>query len=160
MAYVVGENCHMILTHASVNGGSPYGFILRGENKDYGPDVSIQREVSSDGTVAVRVFFDVLLADDLVNPDGSKHSDAKAAMYAMLTGYLGKLDDMTMETSIGVIADLKGTGHVATESHYAKVSIVACQLNNAGVYFPPVSAADYNNSIWDGSLTWNSSYWR
>lgn len=160
MSYTVGVNCHMKLTHSSINGGAAYGFVLRGESKDLGPDVSIQREVSSDGAVTVKVFFDVLLADDLRNPDGSDHSDSRAGMYAMLISYLAQLDGITLELGVGTLGNLGGTGHVATESHYGGLSVVACQLNNAGVYFPPVDAAAFNNSVWDGSLTWASSYWR
>jgi hypothetical protein len=155
----IGTDCHMAITHADVNGGLPYGFLLDSQN-DLGPAVSLQREVDAEGTISVRIFFRVLLADDMVNPDGTVHAQSMAQMYAKLCEYLAKTDGMTVEGAIGVFSNCGAQGHSATEMHYLGLSIVACQLNNVGVYWPPADPDLYYNSTWDGTLTWVTSYWR
>jgi len=156
----INTDCTIRLTHTEVNSGEPYGFILDPENRHAGAPVSIQRQVDSDGNVTIRVYFNVLLADDLLNPDGSQHSQDRAAMYAALTAYLAQSQGLTLDTVIGSFASIGAGGHCATEYHYAGKSLVACQLNNAGVYYPPVDPARLYNSVWDGTLTWGSSTWR
>lgn len=155
----IGTDCHIRLTHADVNGGVPFGFLLDSKD-DLGPVVSLQREVDADGEITVRLFFKVLLADDLVNPDGTLHAESKAVMYAALCEYLSQTDGMTVEGSIGVFTNVGAQGHSATELHYLGMSLVACQLNNSGVYWPPADPDYYYSSTWDSTLTWATSYWR
>ena len=33
-------------------------------------------------------------------------------------------------------------------------------LNNVGYYFPPADPEKLALSLWDGTLTWATSYWR
>jgi hypothetical protein len=162
MPYSLGSNCHITLQHASINGGVTYGFILQRDTRTpaAGPAVSIQKEVDSDGGINDRVFFSVLLADSLINPDGSPHTDTRAAMYAMLLLFLAQSADLTLVCPAGVLSGLGALGHVSTEMHYGDHSIVVCQLTDIGVYFPPADPAAFNASVWDGTLTWATSYWR
>lgn len=162
MPYILGTNCHLTLQHAAVNAGVPYGFILEPDTRSPkdGPAVSIQKEIDSTGTVNDRVFFSVILADVLINPDGSGHADSRASMYAMLLNFLAHLSGITLVCSAGVLSGLCAVGHVSTEMHYGDHSIVVCQFTDLGVYFPPADPVVFNASIWDGTLTWATSYWR
>jgi len=155
----IGKDCHMTLTHPSVNGGDPYGFILQVTDPHFGPGVTIQQVLTGIVTT-IKLFFHVLLADDLINPDGSVHSDDRATMYAMLKDFLTKLDSVTLTCPIGAYSNIGATGHVATEYHFTDLSIVVCQVNNAGTYFGPVDYEILLLSVWDGTLTWATSYWR
>jgi hypothetical protein len=158
--YTIGQNCQITLVHPDVNNGSPYGFLITGSDKDYGPAITVQHEVDSDATITIRVYFTVLLADDLANPDSSLHQDSRSAMYAMLLNYLSQTDGITLTTSNTVFANIGAVGHSATETHYEAVSVVTCQLNNSGPYYPSPDPTAFNLSIWDGTLTWDTSYWR
>jgi hypothetical protein len=159
MTYTIGANCHILLTHPDVNSGDPYGFLLQSLDNNYGPSFAIQRD-STDGIQNVRIFFHVLLADGLINMDGTLHEQGRTEMYNMLTAYLARSEELTITTIIGTIANIGATGHTATETHYSELSIVAIQLNNVGLYFDPVDITQYQLSLWDGTLTWASSYWR
>ena len=156
---IIGKDCHITLTHPDINGGDPYGFILNVTDPTYGPGVTIQ-QVIEETVTQIKLFFHVLLADDLINPDGSVHSDDKITMYNMIKEYLTKLDSVNLTCSIGTFSNIGASGHVATEYHFSEVSIVVCQVNNAGVYYGPVDYETLVLSIWDGTLTWSSSYWR
>mgnify|MGYP003975816561 CR=1 FL=1 len=156
----ISTDCHITLAHADINGGDPYGFILQRSENENNPPVIIQRKVTSDGEVSINCYFTVLLSDDLINPDGSQHSNTRSAMYALLMDYLAELEGVTLSSPIGSIADIGATGHSATETHFAGFSLVACQLTNAGVYYGPVDLEAFSNSVWDGTLTWSTSYWR
>jgi hypothetical protein len=160
--YTLGVNCHLTLQHDSVNLGAPYGFILHPDsaNEKSGPAVSIQKSIDSDGGIIVRVFFSVLLADGLVNPDGSRHADSRADMYAMILAYLAEDNNLTLTCPAGIVSNLCSLGHVSTEHHYGDHSLIICQLTDLAVYYPPAPPALFNISVWDGTLTWSTSYWR
>lgn len=158
----IGQDCHITLTHPALNGGQPYGFLVNeepGESSRPG-GIQITREVSSDGSILVWVLFDVILADNAINPNGSPHNVARLTDYNMLMSYLAQKSDLILTSVIGAIVNLFAVGWTADERHLPYNSLIKCQLNNYGVYFPPVDAATLNLSVWDGTLTWNSSYWR
>jgi len=160
--YTLGANCHITIQHDLVNAGAPFGFILNNDapHAPEGPAVSIQKQVDSDGTIITRVFFSLLLSDHIVDPDGSIHPDARAAMYAMLLLFLMKDSHITLTCPAGVISNLCSLGHVSTEYHYGDHSIVVCQLTTLATYYPPADPTAYNLSVWDGALLWSTSYWR
>ena len=157
--HTIGSNCHIMLTHPAINNGDPYGFILQSQDNDLGESFTMQREIS--GTAqSVRVFFHILLADNLTNPNGTRHEQNRAQMYAVLAQYLAKANELTIATNIGAFANIGATGHTATEQHFPQLSIIAVQLNNTGTYYDPVDINLYQNSTWDGPLTWDTSFWR
>lgn len=158
--YVIGQNCHITLTHPQVNGGEPYGFILHSEDRERGAAVSVQRTTTADGGITIKVFFSVLLADQLINPDGSEHGDTKAQMYAKILEYLAQTSGLELATSAGVFSNIGASGHSATEVHFAPLSVITCQFNNAAPYYPPADPEVYLASQWDGTLTWEISFWR
>ncbi len=156
----IGSDCHITLTHADINNGNAYGFLLTTDRPDLGPHVSVQRSVTSDGVVTIRCYFTVLLADNAINPDGSQHVSSRAAMYTMLIQYLASLEGVMLNTVNGLYANLGTLGHSATEMHFSSQSVISCMFNNADTYWPPVPPITFNNSVWDGTLTWETSYWR
>ncbi len=77
----------------------------------------------------------------LVNPDGSPRSGSRAADYALLSRYLERRSGLEVGTPVGVFANLGALGHAANEIHLPTQSLVRCQFNNAGTYWPPVDPA-------------------
>lgn len=159
-APVIGQDCHIKLSHAGIDAGAPYGFLVDERHKVYPEGVRINRETVSGGLVTVWVHADVVLADDLLNPDGTRHSATRAEMYAKLLEFLDQDSGIEMETPVGTLVNLGALGFTADERHLPRHSIVKLQLNNAGTYYPPVDADLLALSVWDGTLTWADSYWR
>lgn len=159
--YTIGSDCHITLAHPEVNGGEPYGFVLDPASH-YPEGLAVKREVFSGLTqpMKVWVYFDVLLADHLINPDGSLHQAGRQEMYAALAAYLEKTSGLRFGFGLGVIVELGALEYAATEKHYADYSAVRVHLTNLGGYSGIVDDARYQLSLWDGSLTWENSYWR
>lgn len=157
---VIGSDCHITLQHPAVNAGQPYGFFLDRNSRSRPEGIAITRQVITGLGLCVWVYFDILLADGLLNPDGSLHAASRETMYAMLMQYLEKTDGIILTTPIGALLDLGAVGFTADEVHLPQASLMRCQLNNVGYYFAPVDPAVLANSVWDGALTWASSYWR
>ena len=157
---VLHQNCHLILQHPAINSGEDCGFLLREDPAQPGGVVSVQRERSSDGASEVRVFFEVLLADGLLTPQGDACPWTRAQMYALLLAFLDQCEGIRLTCAAGVFEDLGAIGHSATALHSVHESRVACQLNHNGVYFPPVPLVDYQAALWDGERTWGASWWR
>jgi len=60
----------------------------------------------------------------------------------------------------GVFANVGALGYSAAEMHYPRLTVVACQLNNAGPYFAAVAQSVYDNAVWNGVLAWDAAVWR
>ncbi len=157
----IGVDCHLTLAHAAVNQGDDYGFILDPESH-YPEGIAIKREVFTDleHPMKVWVYFDVLLADGLLNPDGSRHIQTRLEMYEKLVQYLGEQEGLQLVFGLGAITGLGAIEYAATEKHYSDHSVIRVQLTNVGAYFGVIDEEDFNNSVWDGTLTWATSYWR
>ncbi len=155
-----GSDCHITLNHPAVNHGVPCGFLLDDDGDPRGAVVSLEREADSDGGLRVRFFFTVLLADRAINPDGSLHTARRDEMYALLAQYLLQSSGVSLAISTGVFSGLGASGHCASEFHYGGCTLVSCQFNNAGAYFPPADPVRYDASLWDGWLGWGEGYWR
>lgn len=157
----IGTDCHLTLTHADINNGDAYGFLLD-PNSHWPEGIVIKREVytEEDTPMKVWVYCDVLLADGMINPDGSKHEQSREEMYEKLVEYLGQQEGLQFAFALGVITDLGAIEYAASEKHYSGYSVVRVQLTNVGEYFGVIDEADFNNSVWDGTLTWATSYWR
>ena len=128
--------------------------------------VSIQREIDADGVINIYLFFSIILADDLHNPDGSEHADNRATMYNFLLNYLSKTSGITIGTVMGNWLGIGPLGHSATEMHLPEASFISIKLYNATIYHPPVSETLFLSSLWsaspalDDALTWETSLWR
>lgn len=111
--------------------------------------------------VSIRLSLTVLLADDLKNPDGSKHIYNRSQSYAKLIDYLNKIDGLTINTVMGTWTGLAPIGFSATELHQPNRSHVACQFDNISAYHAPITSTDFWLSVWGcADLNWSSSYWR
>jgi hypothetical protein len=159
---IIGTDCDITLTHPSVNGGAPYGFILAADPSVRGGAISIQRSVDTlTGVISIRLVMTVLMADDLKNPNGSVHGVTRAVMYDKMIAYLATTDGLAIDTVMGTWLGLAPLGFSVTEMHQVKVSHIACQFDNISLYHPPISYNLVASSLWDGpTLTWASSYWR
>jgi len=155
----IGENCHITLTHPDINGGEPCGFILVQEGKSP-PAVAIQRERSSNGDEEIHVFFEILLAESLLGPNGADCPWTKGEQYANLIEFLATSDGIALGFSGGMLAALGALGHAATELHYPDRCQISCQFSCVGSYFPPVPLAEIQAAVWDGTRSWSESYWR
>lgn len=166
--YTLGVNCHVILSHANIDAGEPYGFIspkdgtIREAGAQFIRQVDSESTSYSDITSGTRLWvnFDVICADDLIEPSGEQHAATRMADYAKLVEFLGKASGLQLTTPVGSFANLGALGFSADERHYPAHSIIRCQLNNVGFYFPPIDPDLLAQSVWDGSLTWETSYWR
>jgi hypothetical protein len=159
-APIIGEDCHIALTHANINGGNAYGFLVNEEGGTRPGGVQITHEVDSGGVTRLWLMFDVLLSDESINPDGSSHLHTRAEDYALLLQYLGKQNGLILTTPVGSFLNLGAVGWTADERHSPHSSLIKCQVNNIGAYWPPVDPLVLELSIWDGSLTCSTSYWR
>ena len=162
----IGTDCHITLTHPDVNDGDPYGFILSPTSPSRPEGIQVTRQVFSevvsfyDTGMRVWIHFDIILADHLMNPDGSEHTESRADMYPMLLEYLDQKDSISPDLRNRNFCEPRSPGLHRPEKHFATNSILYCQLNNIGSYYPPIDPAILDQSIWDGSLTWATSYWR
>ena len=157
----IGTDCHITLEHANVNGGAAFGFVLAAES-NLKEGVYVKREVFTDDLLPMKVwtFFDVILADDLLNPDNTAHEESKNTMYLMLMDFLDEQEDIILSFVGGSLTSLGAIEFAASEKHYPGYTIVRVQLTNLGEYFGLVITERYDLSLWDGTLTWETSYWR
>jgi hypothetical protein len=162
---VIGVDCHVTLAHADIDDGQPYGFVLAAAPRSRPEGVMIQREVFSEetaqyGAIRVWVYFNLLLADELLNPDGTAHAASRSQMYSKLMQFLDKQEGITLTCPAGTLLNLGAVGFTAKELHFAGYATVDVQLNNVGYYWPPVDPATLELCVWGGSLTWDTGYWR
>jgi len=178
---VLEGDCHIILSHPEVNAGLPYGFLCVRSDSPRAEGVQLVREVSTQsGDITLPAIstnlwahFDILLGDDLTNPDGSNHISTREQDYAALIQYLSKTSGIVLVTPVGSLANLGSLGWSADERHFPRYSVIKCQLNNVGHYFPPADPVRLEWSRWwefegdPGDLTlpwlllsWDTSYWR
>ena len=160
-APIIGTDCDITLTHPDINAGEPYGFLIAYDPTVRGNNVSVRRELFH-GVISIRIFFTIILADDLKNHDGSPHSQDRQAMYEKLLEYLDKTENLSIDTLVGVFAGLGATGHTCTELHQPGVTHIALQFNNVSLYHPPIDSDTFFASVWDGDgIKWqDNSIWR
>lgn len=169
--YIIGQNCHITLTHPAVNGGVPYGFLVNIQGGTRPGGVQITHEVDTYGTTRLWIHFDVLLADNAINPDGSNRETTRFQDYSMLMQYLNQLEKIELESPVGTYLNLGALGWTADERHLPLSSIIKCQINNAGVYWPPIDPNILSQCVWSDddpsepipgtqARAWDSSYWR
>ena len=161
MMFTLGKDCDVRFTHPDVNDGQPYGFLFAYDPSVRGNSLSVQRVVD-EGEITIRVYFTIIMADDLKNHDGSQHAQSRSEMYAMLLDYLEQTDSLSIDTVVGVFAGMISTGHSATELHQPDVTHVALQFYNLAEYHPPIESALYFASMWDADgIAWEDGMlWR
>lgn len=167
MSYTIGENCHLVLKHGSVNNGEPYGFISPKDGSVREQGAQFIREVSSETTqftdihagTRLWIHFDVICSDDLINPDGSPHEISRQDDYTMLMAYFSQSAGIQLTTPVGALNNLGALGWSCDERHYPRYSVLRCQLNNIGYYFPPAPPEKIALSVWEGVLPWGECFW-
>ena len=159
--YTLGKNCDVRFNHPDVNAGQPFGFLFAYDPSVRGNSLSVQRVVEN-GVITIRVYFTLILADDLKNHDGSEHADSRAFMYARLLEFLQQPDSLAIDTVMGVFSGMVSTGHSATELHQPDVSHIALQFYNLADYHPPIDSELFFASLWDGvDICWEEGMlWR
>lgn len=173
-----GHDCDIALIHPDVNGGQPVGFLLEHKptgakspaTRNWGPVVSIHREAyaAAEGGLCdvAHLWFTVLIADRLRNPNGSPHAESAAEMYANLLAIVLKHRDISLVTASGVTGGLHSSGHILVEAQYPAARTVTVQLTNRDMPFAPAEPSAYLDSAWvdeeryQGIRTWGNSYWR
>ena len=161
----VGEDCDVILVHPDVYAGDPYGFVLTPDAASKRSGLSIQREID-EGSIYIYIFFTLILADELKNPDGSEHTDDRATMYSQLLEYLDQTDGLAVGTVMGTFLGIGPLGHSATGMHMPDGSYMSVKLSNTGEYTPPVDGDLFFGSLWQDdppdaeAFTWETSVWR
>jgi hypothetical protein len=163
----IGADCDIVLVNPDVNDGNPYGFVLSPDTSNKSSSLSIQREHNEDDDeIQIYIFFTILLADQLKNPDGSMHSESREDMYTMLLKYLAQPEGTSIGTFMGTWLGVGPMGHSATELHLVDGSYISCKLTNVSAYHPPVDSEMFFNSEWqddtpgNSALTWDTSLWR
>lgn len=168
MTYILGENCHLILSHADIDTGAAYGFISPKDDSIREGGTQFIRQVESESTTYADISsgtrlwinFDIICADDLIEPNGAQHAKTRLQDYSMLLEYLNKPSGIQLTTPVGSFANLGALGFSADERHYPHHSIIRCQLNNVGFYFPRSIPPFSTSASGTVLLTWESSYWR
>lgn len=168
MTPTIGADCHVILSHPDIDFGAEYGFISPKDDSHREGGAQFVREVTSESTdytnstsgTRLWCHFDIILADDLIAPNGAPHTKTRAQDYAKLLQFLAKPSGISLTTPAGTLVNLGALGWSADERHLPRYSIVKVQLNNVGFYFPPADPEAIKASVWDGSLLWDSSFWR
>jgi hypothetical protein len=167
MTPTIGLDCHLILSHADIDAGAEYGFICPKDDSHRECGVQFVREVVSESTVETDTtkgtklycHFDLILADDLIAPNGAPHIRTRAQDYAKLLEFLSKPSGIALTSPAGTLVNLGSLGWSADERHMPHHSIIKVQLNNVGFYFPPADPDVLAASVWDGVYTWETSYW-
>ncbi|HNS07173.1 MAG TPA: hypothetical protein PKZ26_08900 [Anaerolineaceae bacterium] len=165
--YTLGQNCHVILSHAEIDSGAPYGFVSPKDGTVRECGAQFIRQVESESTTYTDIVtgtrlwinFDIICADDLLEPNGAEHTPTRLQDYAKLLDFLSKPSGIQCTTPVGTFTNLGALGFSADERHLPKHSIIRVQLNNVGFYFPPADPEKIAASVWDGPLTWETSYW-
>jgi hypothetical protein len=161
----VGVDCDITLTHPSVNGGDAVGFILKRARQTVSGLVTLRRQAykSVDGDYVDRLVFWMTLhiADQLLNPDGSRHQQTRSELYGYLEDFLAARTGITFTCQAGTWTDLHATLTVTTEYLGRYTDEVVLQLNSGNLYeMLPIDTERFYASEWDGVLTWDTSYWR
>jgi hypothetical protein len=130
----IGIDCDITLTHASVNSGNAYGFLLKATSINRRGVVKIKREAYDvgAGNYQDRLSIEcvIICADNLINPNGSKHSAGRTAMYNMLVSFLAQRSAITLIHAGGTITSLYATLVTTTEEVLPDRTEVTLKLNN------------------------------
>jgi hypothetical protein len=157
------------LFHPEVDAGEPVGFLCEAKVK-YGPPVTVHWEAYTDplgGIAEVRhLWCTILISDDLVNPDGSRHAENSTYMYGKLVEIAMKHRDIGLITKLSAMTGLRSSGHVMIQNIYPDIQTVVLSLTTRLTNFAPVDPGRYMESKWVdsgsyvGTMHWGNSYWR
>ncbi len=161
----VGVDCDITLTHPDVNGGLPVGFILKRARATVSGLVTLRRQAYRlpEGGYTDRLvwWMTILCSDELLNPNGSRHARDRQDIYDDLVAFLNARTGITLDTINGIYTDLHATLTVTTEYIGRLSDEIVLRLNNGAFNdLAPIDRERFLASVWDGVLTWDTSYWR
>ncbi len=95
--YALGENCHVILSHVDIDAGAEYGFVSPKDGTVRECGAQFIREVDSsigsgaDPNESTRLWinFDIVCADDLIEPSGAQHTPTRLSRLRKAAGIPG-----------------------------------------------------------------------
>lgn len=161
----LGVDCDITLSHPSVNSGQPVGFNLRRSRENNTGLVTLRRQayLQPDGSYQDRLmfWFTILAANELINPDGSICTYTRAEIYSYILEFLAQRSGIALTCAAGTFTDLYATLSTTLEYLGRDKDEITVSLNNgAATQTAPIDTTRFNNSLWDGPLTWATSYWR
>lgn len=163
------QDCELMLYHSQVQAGQPAGFLLD-HSRLYHGSISVYRSAyrQADGDFNDQqvVSFTILIADGLVNPDGSLHLGSAGEEYDLLFSILTQRSEIGVITTEGVFSGLYSSGNYLLEERNGGVMRVTVQLSSDGDIYAPADRDRFEQSLWvdgdiySGSMHWDNSYWR
>lgn len=167
----LGTDCDVILTHPAVNGGQPYGFLLKPTDRR-GLLTTVQREAyqTSVGSFNERLKLTLRLwiADNLNNPDGGLRAQTAEQDYAAYLAFVAVHTNITATLRNRTFTQLRSTLIHSYEFIGSQSDEIMFVLNNGGYQEFSVGGINFeafNESLWlpDGGTsqwTWDTSYFR
>ncbi len=161
----IGEDCHLILYHASVSAGAGDGFLVA-EGTAIAAQRSAIETIPNAYTENAKIFASIFVADKAPLPNGGRDTRTRTQMYLKLCEYLSKRSGISVVTPAGAYVNMFCVNHLATESHYGGYTIVVCTFNSVNAAFTPCDPVALATSEWvdpvtyTGDLTWDNSVWR
>ncbi len=178
MTYTIGVDCDLTLSHPLVDGGAEFGFLLYNlapgqvlPKSAYGPPIKIHYEAYNDALGIphdVRhLWFVIVIANGLLNPDGSPHADSAAVMRAKILELCQYHDsNLTLNTPSGLVTGLNTLDNILIDTIYPGMETIEVHLTSSTFVFASPDPIAWFNSFWvdlatyTGPRTWNNSYWR
>ncbi len=161
----IGEDCHLILYHASVSAGLGDGFLVA-EGTAIAAQRSAIETIPGAYTESTKLFASIVIESNSRLPNGGRDTRTRTQVYQKLCEYLAKRSGISVTTPAGAYVAMFCTNHLATENHYGGYSIVVCTFNSTNAAFTPCDPVALANSFWvdpvtyTGDRTWDNSVWR
>lgn len=165
-----GENCDVILQHGA---HEPIPLVCyRIPSDPIGPRVKIHFETywGDDGVsrssrpVTVRyLWFTVLIADDVLCPNGRRYPFSPAEVRRRINDILHELTDITLYTQAGAITGLYCTEHAVIDTVYQHAHTLEIWLSTRSLKDIPIGAESVNTWLPDdflfGNSCWGKNTW-
>lgn len=158
-----------MLYHALINQGQPLGLLLDHSRLNHS-SINVSRSAFkiADGNFQDQqvLSFTVLLADGMVNPDGSLHLGNTENEYNQLFEILSQRSEIGVITPEGIFSGLYSSGNYLVEERSGSTLRITIMLSSSGDVFAPADRDRFEQSLWvdeenyAGSMTWDNSYWR
>lgn len=163
--WIVGENCDLILTHERHD---PVPLIAAPARFDpSGPRVRIHHEVYFDSDEAQapkkirHLWFRVLVAEQMLAPDGSFFSLEAVELRRRLNAILKETSGLRLTTRVGTIVGLYGKDHAVIQSVFAEAETFEIHLSTRSLTDIPLQARDtWLADPFNAVSTWGKAVWR
>lgn len=147
----LGQDCEVMLYHSEVSSSQPLGLLLD-HSRLYHGSISVYRSAYrvADGSFQDQqvISFTVLIADGLVNPNGSLHMATANNDYNQLFEILARRSEIGMITPEGIFSGLYSSGNYSLEERSGGILRVTVQLSSTGDIFAPADRDHFEQSLW------------